>query len=136
MKKKLKGMQTETTAILCGAAIFLIMLMIGILITTFAVYKEWIHQETAPYGITVSVLMSAMCGTWIAIQKNRDMRLLICIVSLLIYFMILVIMNIIVFHQGMSGVPATLGIIAAGAASVFALSITPKKSRFGRKIKM
>ncbi len=136
MKKKLNGMQTEVTVILYGVAAFLIVLMLGVLITAFAVYKEWIREETAPYGITVSVLMSAMCGTWIEIRKNRDMKLLICIVSLLIYFMILVIVNIIVFRRGMSGVPATMGILTAGVAAVFALSFTTKKTRFSRKIKM
>ena len=136
MKQKIKGVRSDAVTLIISVMVFLGALVLGVVITSLLVYQEWIREEVSPYGLTITMLLASACGTMVTIRSMKEKRLIYCIILLLIYFVSMTVINVLIFGNGMVGVPATIGILTAGVAVALALSITPKKSGFGRKIKI
>lgn len=101
------------------------------LILTKMVLGEMIQMQSIGYGILILLIMAAFLGAVVAQGRVKHRRLLVCILSGLIYYAVLLAVTALFFGGQYTGVGVT-GLLILAGSSAAALLATGKGS--GSKI--
>ncbi len=87
------------------------------------------------YGAMIVLVIASAMGAWTAEGRIQRMRLQVCLLSGLSYFLALLSATALFFGGQYSGIGVTALAILAGSAGVALLSMRPQKNRIrhGRK---
>ncbi len=112
-----------------GALISITVTILMALILAKLVQTEVLLQEQIGYGVMVLLLASSFLGAATAQGKVKHRRLMICMLSALIYFFILMSITALFFGGQYSAVGVTAGVILAGAGTAALLCTGQGKGR-------
>lgn len=94
--------------------------------------SESMTWENAGYGIMVLLIASSFAGAEVAYRKIKRQKLMICMLSGLVYFAILLSITALFFGGQYEAVGVTMGLITAGCGSA-ALRIQGRRGGKNRK---
>lgn len=99
-----------------GVAASIVLTIVGAMILAVLINNETITEEGAKYGIWGVLILSSICGTQMAALCAQKRRLIVCLLSGLGYFAILLAGTALFFGGQYYGVVQTVAIIAVSAA--------------------
>ena len=100
-----------------GAAISGLITLLGCLILTWMVLKGSMVFEFIGYGIMILLLLGAFLGAAVAQGRVKHRRSMVCMLSGLVYFLILLAITALFFGGQYSGIGVTALLILAGAGT-------------------
>ena len=95
---------------------------------------EFLGEESVGYGVAIIVIFSTWLGTMTAIRKRKGERLLTALAVGLVYFLILLLVNLVFYNGEYAGVPVTVLLIFGG--SFLAVLTAPGEKRVGKTSKI
>ena len=116
-----------------GAAVSLLMTFAICLLGGWMIGSELISQQAIGYCSIVALLASVIFGSITAWKKIRRKRLLVCVASAVVYFMILTLITLLFFDGGYKGMGVTFITVLMGAAVSVLVTDRPKKSKSGKR---
>ena len=123
--KSMKNTGSIPMAVLFGVCMSLLVTVLGSGGVSFLIHREVLSETAMIYGVIILLLISSYMGGVTGYRKVNEKRLLVSMLTALIYFLILMIMTAIVFEGKYSGIGVTGMVIFCGAA----LAALPKKER-------
>ena len=96
---------------------------------------EKLAWENIGYGIVVLLLLASFSGAMTAYAKIKRQRLLVCSVSGVIYFGILLAITALFFGGQYEAVGVTAALVFGGSACAWLLGLRGGGSRKGKKIR-
>ena len=135
--KKITGRATSLPG---GLAIGATCSLAATLILT-AILAKMVKSETLPvekigYGIMVLLIVSSFAGAMIAFSRIKRQRMLVCIVSGVIYFAMLMSMTALFFGGQYSAVGTTALLVLAGSGTAALLGLRQRRGTKRTKIKV
>lgn len=136
MKGKRK--MTATTAsmpggLAVGGGVSLGVTLLLSAVLAWLLHRESMAMENIGYGILAMLLLASFLGAETAFGQIRRQRLLVCGLSGLIYFALLLSITALFFGGQYSGVGVTALLILAGSGAAALLGL--RQGRGGKKIK-
>lgn len=119
-----------------GAAINMGVTLIIAVILAKLVDAEMMACENIGYGVMVLLLVASYLGAFVSSGKIKRQRLLICFMSGLVYFAILLTITALFFGGQYEGVGVTLLLVFSGSMSAAFLSGREKRGGKGLKRSM
>ena len=135
--KKITG---RATSLPVGLAIGATCSLAATLILT-AILAKMVESETLPvekigYGIMALLMVSSFAGAMIAFGRIKRQRMLVCIVSGVIYFAMLMSMTALFFGGQYSAVGTTALLVLAGSGTAALLGLRQRRGTKRTKIKV
>ena len=88
------------------------------------------------YGIILTLLLSTIIGAWISVGRIQRLRMQMCMLSGLCYYLTLLAMTALFFGGQYSGVGITALVVVGGCGTVAILGLGGGKGRrIGTKMK-
>ena len=118
-----------------GAAVSLGLTLLASAFLAWLVDTEKLPWEKIGYGIMILVLAAAFLGAWTAFARIKRQRLMVCLLSGLLYFGILLSITALFFGGQYEGVGVTWALVLAGSGTAGLLGLRqgrggkPKKTR-------
>lgn len=118
-----------------GAAVSLGVTLLASAFLAWLVDTEKLPWEKIGYGIMILVLTAAFLGAWTAFQRIKRQRLMVCLLSGLLYFGILLSITALFFGGQYEGVGVTGALVLSGSGTAGLLGLRqgrggkPKKTR-------
>ena len=135
--KKITGRATSLPAGLAiGAACSLAATLILTTILAKLVESETLPVEKIGYGIMALLMVSSFAGAMIAFGRIKRQRMLVCIVSGVIYFAMLMSVTALFFGGQYSAVGTTALLVLAGSGTAALLGLRQGRGTKRTKIKM
>ena len=97
-----------------GAAVSMSITAAGTALMAFLLNRETINWEMIGYGIIVMVMLSAFLGSVTAYRKIKRQKLLVCLMSGVVYWGILLCLTALFFGGQYEAVGVTALLIAGG----------------------
>ena len=116
-----------------GIAVSIAITLAAAFILAKLVDKQLLPWENVGYGILAAVIFASFFGAWTAYSNIKHQRLLVCGLSGILYWAILLAVSILFYGGQFEGMLTTAGIIFAGCMSVFLLRTPRKKGSAGIK---
>lgn len=95
--------------------------------------KEILQWSNVGYGITISLLIGSFLCAWLSFQKIKRQRLLVCGVSGLLYWLVLLCLAALFFEIEYGSLPITAVVIFVGSLGAFIASAPKKRSHNKKK---
>lgn len=108
-----------------GAAVSLGITLLGCLMLSKLVEKGVIHLDNIGYGILILLLSGSFLGAITAKSKIKRRKMLVCMLSGLVYFLILICITALFFGGQYQGVWVT-GLVVSGGAGTACLASAGK----------
>ena len=118
-----------------GAAVSAVVTGVGTLTLAWMLNREVVLWEKIGYGILIMVMLSAYLGAKVSYGKIRRQRMMICLMSGVVYFSMLLCVTALFFGGQYEAVGVT-GLLVAGGCICAALPGKQRKragKRSGRK---
>ena len=117
VNRKVKGTATSMPGgLAAGMIISIVVTVVGALIAAHLISKEIISQESAGYCSMFILLLASLTGSWIACGKIKRRRLMVCGMSGLIYYALLLATTALFFDGIYEGMGVTALLIICGSA--------------------
>ena len=100
-----------------GALISLLITLAGSLIAAYGISREWIQEIGIGYAAMGILLLSSIAGAKTAMQQIKHSFVMVSLLSGVLYYGLLVAINILFFGGVYQGMGVTLLVIAAGCGS-------------------
>ena len=115
--------------VLLGAAFGIGILCACLFGVGYLVYNENITQDVIRYALTVSLLLATFSGALYVMAKSRKCKLVGVLSCGAIMFLLLVMINMLLYAEGFSGVGQTALLSIGASITAFLPSLKPKKVR-------
>lgn len=122
------------TGLAMGIAVNTAILLVFAGIVAWLISMEYMEEKQLGYGIMIALIMSSFAGAYVAAEKIKRQRLLICGLSGVLYFMLLLGFTALFFGGQYEAVGVTGGLVIGG--SVLAAIAQNKPSRGGKRRRM
>ena len=120
-----------------GLLVSMVITLAGAALTAYFIHKETIPEEGMGYGILLTLLLSAAAGAWIAVKRIQRLRMQMCMLSGLCYYLTLLAMTALFFGGEYSGMGITALVVLGGCGTVTILGAGGgKRRKLGRKIRV
>lgn len=117
-----------------GATVSVI-LLIGLCGIVAKLVLEGILAETdAGYGVLVLLLMSSFAGALTAHRKIKRQRMMVCLLTGVLYVMILISVTALFFGGQYEAVGVTILVVLGGAISAGLIGVKEKRRRIRKKL--
>ena len=113
--------------IVLGVGISIVITLIGALILTALISHQSMRFESVGYGCTAALLVSSLAGSYLSAQVIKRRSLLVCGLTGLIYFLILLSVTAMFFGGVYSGVGMSALMVFLGSGGAAFLSTALKK---------
>lgn len=104
-----------------GAAVSAVMTALGTVLMAVFLHREMIAWETIGYGILTMIMLSAYLGAVTAWRRIRRQKLLVCLMSGVVYFGFLLLLTALFFGCQYEAVGVT-GLLVAGGIGCAAMT--------------
>lgn len=122
--KQMNGRASSIPAGLgAGASVSMLITLAGTAVLAKMLDAETIQWESIGYGILIMIMLSAMLGSLIAMQKVKRQFALVCLMSGFVYLGILLSITALFFGGQYEAVGVTLLLIVAGSGCAFLLTL-------------
>lgn len=118
-----------------GCAVSLGITMLAAALLAKLVDAEKLPWENVGYGIVVLLVMASFLGSITAYGRIRRQRLMICLISGMIYFGILLSLTALFFGGQYEGVGVTAVLVMGGSGAAGLLGLREGKGRSKRRIR-
>ncbi len=136
MKRTIIKSDSIPASLLIGATLGLLVSIGGVLLLAWLINTERIGQGAVDNGVLVILLVGSAISAAISSTVVKEKRLLICILSGLCYFLMLMAITALFFGGQYSGLAVSGLVILAGSICVCLLGLMPQKRRNTSKRKM
>lgn len=120
-----------------GLLLSMVITLVGAALTAYLVYKESIPEEGMGYGILLTLLFSAAVGAWVAVKRIQRLRMQMCMLSGLSYYLTLLAMTALFFGGQYSAVGITALVVLGGCGTVAILGAGGgRRRKIGSKIRV
>ena len=137
LKKKRSG---KTTGIPMGLALGLLISMVvtlfGAAVIAKLVESEKIGESSIGYSAMAVLAIASAMGAWTAEGKIQRLRLQMCLLSGVCYYLALLSMTALFFGGQYSGMGVTALTVLLGSSAVALLNLLPEKRKIKRPGKM
>ncbi len=120
--------------LLIGAAASLTITLIAAFILAKLLDAQRLSWENVGYGVMFMLLLSSAAGAFLANRKIKRQRMLVCLLSGVIYFGILMSITALFFGGQYDSVGVTALLILGGCGSIGLLEMREKRSGKRKKI--
>lgn len=115
LNKKVTGKASSIPGgLFAGAVVSLVSTLVLAMVTAWLVHTEILREASIGYCVIGILLLSAICGTWIANRKIKRQKLLVCLMSGVIYYAILLSMTALFFGGQYTGMGVTALVVLSG----------------------
>lgn len=119
-----------------GVLLSVVITLLGACISAILIYKELITQESVGYCSLITLLLSAGIGAMFAIHRVKRLRMQVCLLTGLGYFLTLLCITALFFGGEYTGVGVTALTVLGGCGAVALMSIRQKDGKkVGKKKK-
>lgn len=118
-----------------GAAVSLGITLISAAILAKLVDMERLAWENIGYGIMILLLLASFFGSMAAYAKIKRQRMLVCAVSGVIYFGMLLSITALFFGGQYDSIGVTAGLVLAGSIAAGLLGLRGGGGKKGRKLR-
>lgn len=115
-----------------GAALSMLIMVIGCGIVAWMLDREVIPSEGIGYAAMIILLLTSFVGAIAAIGLVKRRNLLVCLIQTGTYFALLLLINGMMFGGAVSGVGVTAMILFAGAGCAFLLGTHRGGKKMGK----
>lgn len=122
--------------LLWGAAGSMALTVAGAALLSYLILNESIGENSIGYASMFVILASAVLGALVSVSKIKRRRLLVCALSGLIYFGILLSMTALLFGGQYQGIGVTALLVLGGSGTAALLGMRQKKTNKISKRKM
>lgn len=120
-----------------GLLVSIVITLAGSALTAYLIHGESVPEEGMGYGILLTLLLSAIAGAWISVGRIQRLRMQMCMLSGLCYYLTLLSMTALFFGGQYSGMGVTALVVLGGCGTVAILgTIGGKRRKIGKKIKV
>lgn len=135
-KMKNKTASSIPAGIGIGLLVSIVITLAGSALTAYLIHSESVSEEGMGYGIIVTLLLSAISGAWISAGRIQRLRMQICMLSGLCYYLTLLAMTALFFGGQYNGLGITALVVLGGCGTVAILGVGGGKHRkLGKKIR-
>jgi len=119
-----------------GTAICILITLIGAAISAYLVYSESIQQESIGFASMTVLVLSSGLGALVSMHKIKRMRIQMCLLTGVCYYLALLAMTALFFGGQYSALGVTALAVLAGSGGAALLSMLTEKSKnnHGRKM--
>ncbi len=122
------GRATSTArGLLSGLAVNILITLAAAAILAKLINDGIMPWENVGYAILVVFVLSSFIGAYISCQRIKRQKLIVSLLSGLIYWVVLLGLNALIYSGKYEAVAVTAGIILAGSLGAFILTV-PKSS--------
>lgn len=137
---KYKGKSSANTVsipsgIAVGITISFIVLLLGIAFVAKLIDKELLADDKIGYCVMVLLLVTSCIAAMVSYGKIKQKRMFVCILTGIVYFVILLSVTIVFFEGRFSGVAETGGLVICGSAVAILPALGRKRHMKSPKIK-
>lgn len=137
VNRKVTGKATSMPAGLAlGGAVSLGVTLIAAGILAKLVETEALAEENIGYGVMILLLIASMLGAMVAFGKIKRQRLLVCLLSGLVYMAILLSITALFFGGQYEAVGVTALLVIGGSMVTALLGFHEKRGGKRRKVKL
>ena len=111
-----------------GMAVSLLVTLVGAFVLGWLIDKEMLEMNSIGYGAMVILLAASFLGALTAKTRIKHRYLVVCLVSGVGYYLVLLAITALFFGGQYQGMGVTLALVLAGAGTAGLLSIKKKKS--------
>ena len=111
-----------------GAMVSLLITILSAIVIAKLVNSEYLQEAKIGYGIMLSIMVSSFSGSMLATFQVKRRILLVCMLSGILYFLILLSITAIFFGGQYEAVGVT-GILVMGSAVLAAFTVLPDRKR-------
>ena len=136
-KMKKNTVSSIPTGIGIGLLVSIVITLAGSALTAYLIHSESVPEEGMGYGIILTLLLSAIAGAWISTGKIQRLRMQMCILSGLCYYLTLLSMTALFFGGQYNGMGITALVVLGGCSTVAILGASGgKRRKLSKKIKV
>lgn len=122
--------------LLAGCGVSMLITLIAAALLARLLDSEKLAWENVGYGIEAALVLASFCGSMTAFRKIKRQRLVICAVSGVMYFCILLGLTALFFGGQYESVWLTAGLILAGSGAAALLGLHGEGKGKRKKIKL
>lgn len=126
---------TILSGLVVGAAASVAVMLLGSAICAVLISRELVNQARMNYYVLGILLLSAIAGAMSAAWKTGEKRLLVCMMTGVVYLFLLLSMTAILFDGRYQGVGVTTLVIFAGSLVAALVGLKEKRRTSLRKSK-
>lgn len=134
MRKRTGRAVTMPVGLAWGAVANILGTLAGAVIAAKLMDAGTIKENTVGYAVLITLLLSSYIGSKVAVNKIKRQRVVVCVLSGLVYFLVLLSMTALLFGGQYEAVGVT-GVLVAGGSMLAVVNGAPSK-RGGRPRKI
>ena len=124
-----------TWRLMLGVISGIIMTVFGVMVLAYLVMSGNIDEEGEAYGVTVVLILASMISSAVSMIGAKEKKLLSCVVTGGIFYILLLGINMLLYSQGVQGGLVTGMLIIGISAATGIIANAPKKSSRMKQIK-
>ncbi len=132
MKRTEIGKQNPASvpgSIALGAAVSMGVSLLGAGLAGYLLHRQTIGEGSIPAAALVITALASVLGSWLAAARAGRMRVQVCLLTGLAYFLLLLSMTALFFDGRYQGLALGAGVILAGSALPCLAMLKGKKSK-------
>ncbi|MBQ8768635.1 MAG: TIGR04086 family membrane protein [Oscillospiraceae bacterium] len=120
--------------VIIGVIAAVAVMLIGALVMSYLIVKETVGMSSAGIGAMVIVAISSALGVWLASALTKQKKLLVCGLTALIYYLVLLSITAVFFDGVYDAVGLTALMVILGAGGILLCGLRKKSSKSKIKI--
>lgn len=132
MKRTEIGKQNQASvpgSIALGTAISMGVSLLGAGLAGYLLNRQTMGEGSIPAAALVITALASALGSWLAAARAKRMRVQVCLLTGLVYFLILLSMTALFFDGRYQGLAVGAGVILAGSAMPCLAMLKGKKNQ-------
>lgn len=130
LNKKVTGKAVAMpTGLALGTGICLLITLAGAAVLAWLVNGESLGENGIGYGAIIILGLSSVCGAWTAAGSIKRRRVQVCMLTGLLYYLVLLAMTALFFGGQYQGMVVTAVVIFIGSGTVSLLGVKGKSVR-------
>lgn len=122
--------------LLIGSGVSMAVTLMAAAVLAKLLDSERLDWENVGYGIEIALVLASFCGAMTAFRKIKRQRLIVCAVTGILYFCMLLGLTALFFGGEYESVWLTAGLILAGSGIAAVLGLPGEGKGRRRKIKV
>jgi len=136
MKNKKTNIYSLPFGVGIGGLMSIVSTILGALIIAWIIEKEWITDSSVNLWFVALILIASFVGAGTATGIIKNKRMIVCLLSGLVYLLLLLACNSLFFGGQYNGIMETMLVVFAGCTSMGLLGLKKDKKHRTAKHKL
>lgn len=115
--------------VLLGASVSMVCTVAGAALTALLIDREILGEQMIGYGSMIILITASLLGSLFAWQKVKRQRMVVCLLSGLIYLLMLISLTALFFGGQYEAVGVTVILILAGSGTAVLMGMGPVRGK-------